>query len=301
MSPSADKPRVALSVSSFGETGDPRAYSMLEDAAEIVPNPHGRKLSEDEVAALLADVVGVIAGTEPLTARVMEAAPDLRVISRVGVGMDNVDLGAARERGIAVVNTPDAVTDAAAELALGGMLAVKRRLGEMDREMRAGRWTRRMGGLMRGKTVGIVGYGRIGHRVAELLAPFEGEVLVHDPAHSGSIPLSELLERADVVTLHAAAGEEILGAAEIARMKEGAVLVNAARGGLVDEAALEAALREERLAGAFLDVFASEPYDGPLTELENVIVTPHAGSYAREARIAMENEAVEKLLEALGT
>jgi D-3-phosphoglycerate dehydrogenase len=307
MSSSADgeqKARVALSVSSFGAAGPEPLDELRSAGVEILENPHGRKLSEDEVAELVREADGVIAGTEPLTEAVMEQATRLRVISRVGVGMDNVDLAAAERRGIAVCNTPDAVTDAAAELALGGMLSTLRHLNEMDAELRAGRWTRKMGALLRGKTVGIVGLGRVGRRVGALLQPFEVRLLGHDIVQvdgwaGEQVSLGELLAEADVVTLHVSGGGRLLGQNELAAMKPGAVLVNAARGGLVDEDALHEALSEGRLAGAYLDVFESEPYEGPLRELPNVLLTPHAGSYAREARALMEQEAVRNLLERL--
>jgi D-3-phosphoglycerate dehydrogenase / 2-oxoglutarate reductase len=307
MSSSAEggsRARVALSVSSFGAAGPEPLDELRSAGVEILENPHGRKLSEDEVVELVREADGVIAGTEPLTEAVFEQCTRLRVISRVGVGMDNVDLAAAERRGIAVCNTPDAVTDAAAELALGGMLAALRHLSEMDAELRAGRWTRKMGSLLRGKTVGIVGLGRVGHRVAALLAPFEPRLLGHDVVQvdgfaGEQVSLDELLSQSDVVTLHVSGGGTLIGPGELAAMKPGAVLVNAARGGLVDEAALHEALSEGRLGGAYLDVFAKEPYEGPLTELPNVLLTPHAGSYAREARALMEQEAVRNLLEKL--
>jgi D-3-phosphoglycerate dehydrogenase len=162
-----------------------------------------------------------------------------------------------------------------------------------------------MGTLLRGKTVGIVGTGRIGSRVAELLRPFEPRLLGFDPAADAErvraagielVGLDTLLAESDVVTLHAAARGTLLGAEELSRMKPGAVLVNAARGNLVDEQALHAALAGGRLGGAFVDVFAKEPYDGPLRELDNAVLTPHAGSFAREARALMETEAVDNLL-----
>jgi D-3-phosphoglycerate dehydrogenase / 2-oxoglutarate reductase len=307
MSSSAEgesKARVALSVSSFGAAGPEPLDELRAAGVEVLENPHGRKLSEDEVAELAREADGVIAGTEPLTEAVMEQCTRLRVISRVGVGMDNVDLAAAERRGIAVCNTPDAVTDAAAELALGGMLSALRHLHEMDAELRAGRWTRKMGALLRGKTVGIVGLGRVGRRVGALLAPFEVRLLGHDVAQvegwAGElVSLSELLAQADVVTLHASGAGPLLGQTELETMKPGAVLVNAARGGLVDEDALYEALASGHLGGAYVDVFESEPYEGRLRELPNVLLTPHAGSYAVEARALMEQEAVRNLLERL--
>ena len=300
-----DQLTVVLSVSSFAQA-DPRPLEVLrESGVRVVENPHGRKLKEDEVSQLLADADGVIAGTEPLNANVLGRAERLKAISRVGVGLDNVDLAAAEQRGIRVFNTPDAVTDAAAELAVAGLLGVLRHLQWMDAEMRAGRWSRKMGSLLRGKTVGVVGTGRVGRRVAALLAGFEPRLLAHDlhpdegwASETGAeyVDLDRLVAESDVVTLHASGSEVVLGAEQIAAMKPGAVVVNAARGGLVDEAALEQALRDGRLGGAFLDTFASEPYEGPLNELDSVLLTPHAGSYAKEARLMMEMEAVENLL-----
>ena len=296
-------------MSSFGVAGPEPLEALRSAGVEVVENPHGRKLKEDEVADLVRDVDGVIAGTEPLTAAVLEQAGRLRVISRVGVGMDNVDLAAAERRNIAVCNTPGAVTDAAAELALGGILSVLRHLHEMDAEMRAGRWTRKMGSLLRGKTVGIVGLGRIGRRMVQLLTPFEPRLLAHDvvPPEEWAaghgvelVDLPDLLAPADVVTLHVSGGRQLIGADELATMKPSAVLVNAARGGLVDETAIRDALTSGALAGAHIDVYGQEPYEGPLLEVPNALLTPHAGSYAQEARVLMEREAVSNLLERLG-
>jgi D-3-phosphoglycerate dehydrogenase len=299
---------VAIGVSTFG-AADPAPRELLAAAgARLVENPHGRTLHEDEVAELIAEADALIAGTEPLTARVLEGAPRLRAVSRVGVGTDNVDLAAAARLGIAVFNTPDAVTQAAAELTLGGMLCVLRHVHEMDAELRQGRWTRRMGRLLSGKTVGIVGLGRIGKRMAALLGPFGVELLGYDifpdtawaAEHGGELtPFERLLARADVVTIHTSKSPDVgpmFGREQLALMKPGAVLVDTARGEVLDEEALAEALRDGRLGGAYLDVFHHEPYDGPLRELPTVLLTPHAGSYAEEARRRMETEAVEQLL-----
>ena len=303
MSASADL-TVALSVSSFADA-DAAPLERLRGAANVLDNPHGRKLDEAEVAELISEADGVIAGTEPLTAGVLENASRLRAISRVGVGLDSVDLDAARRLGIEVFNTPDAVTDAAAELAVAGILALGRHLHRMDAAIRAGNWDRMMGSLMIGKTVGVVGLGRVGRRVAALLGAFGTKLIAYDvvpddgwAAEHGveRVELGELLPRAEVVTLHASGADRLLGATELAALPDGAIVANAARGGLVDEQALHAELASGRLGGAYLDVFEQEPYDGPLRELDNVLLTAHAGSYAREARALMEAQAVENLL-----
>jgi D-3-phosphoglycerate dehydrogenase len=300
--------RILVSTSSFGK-GDPRPLALLEaGGAEIVLNPHGRTLTETEAAALLVGIDGLIAGTEPLTRAVIDGAERLRGIVRVGVGMENVDLEAAERRGIPVLATPDAVTDSVAELTVGGLLATLRHIHLMDAELRAGRWTKIMGGLLGGRTVGIVGLGRVGRRVAELLGPFGVRLVATDLAPDAGwaqrhgvalLDMPTLLAEADVVTLHVSGRSEVLGAAELAALRPGAVIVNTSRGSVIDEGALVAGLESGAIAGAYLDVFGVEPYSGPLAALPGVLITPHVGSYAREARARMELEAATLLLEAL--
>ncbi len=302
---------IAISTSSFGRVSDRPLAALTNAGYEYRLNPHGRTLSEDEARAHLNGVVGLVAGTEKLTEAVLASAPDLRVVSRVGAGLDSVDLAAAERLGIRVFNTPTAHIDAVAELTLGGILAGRRHMAATDRRLRAGTWKKPMGGLLRGKCVGVVGLGRVGKAVVDLLAPFDVEVLAFDPVPDEDfardrgvtyVELPELLRRSDIVTLHvpfSAAVRNLIGADEIALLKPTAMLVNTARGGLVDEAALVEFLRANEAAFAYLDCFASEPYSGPLTELDNTLLTAHIGSYAREGRERMEAEAVENLLSAL--
>jgi D-3-phosphoglycerate dehydrogenase len=300
-------PIVAWSTSSFGvESREP--LDRLERAGFAVrSNPHGRALNADEAKAHLDGIVGLVAGTEKLTAELLRGAPALKVISRVGVGIDNVDLGAAKELGIAVHNTPEAHVDAVAELTLGGLLAALRAIPRSEASIRAGKFEKPIGRLLRGKTVGLVGYGRVARALASLLRAFDCTILAYDVAHSDAsaryVGLDELLAQADVVSLHlpyAKSAHHLIGAAQLAAMKPDAVLVNTARGGLVDEAALVAHLEQHKKAAAYLDCFEKEPYTGPLAALPNVVLTAHIGSYAREARVRMEVEAVDNLLRALG-
>ena len=301
--------KIALTTSSFAQFSD-EPVRLLKDAGHTpVLNPHGRKLTEDETIELVKGCVGVVAGTEPLTRRVLEAlGPDLKVVSRCGVGMDNVDQDAARELGIAVRNTPLGPTLAVVELTLGLVLNLLRETGRMDRELRAGTWKKRMGFNLKGKKLGVVGFGRIGRAVAEGFAPHGVDIAFYDPFVEASdgftkMDLPELLKWADIATLHCSKPKEggyLLGREELAGMKDGAWLVNCARGGLVDEAALFHGLESGKLAGAAVDVFESEPYTGPLTGLDNVVLTPHIGSYAREGRIQMEIDSVKNLLDVIG-
>lgn len=271
-------------------------------ANEVLGNPHGRKLTEDELIALIEEHQpdAVIAGVEPFTAKAMDAGKNLRIIARVGVGMDSVDLEAAKARNIKVVNTPDAVTAPVAELTLGLMLSMMRRIHQSDRLIRTGAWERPKGNLLAEKTVGLIGLGRIGRYVADLCHAFKAHVLYFDPyvkeATYTPATLDELFSKSDVVSLHIPYSSEnhhIVGADQLARMKEGSYLVNASRGGLVDEQALFEALTSGKLSGAALDCFEEEPYTGPLTQLDKVVLTGHIGSYAIEGRELMEKQAFE--------
>jgi len=302
------KPEILISTSSFGHINR-QPLEMLESfGAAYRLNPFGRTLKPEETMALLEGVDGLIAGTELLDRNVLSCAPNLKVISRCGTGLDNVDLEAAAKFGIRIYNTPEALADGVSELALAGILNVLRRVSYADRLIRQGQWEKPMGRLLRGKTVGIVGLGRIGKALVKLLQPFLVTVLAHDPvqdeafAHQYGVqycPLDVLLAQADIVTLHLTYSSEcyhLLDRSRLAAMKPGAILVNCARGGLVDEQALYEFLKAGKLAGAYLDVFEQEPYRGPFTELANVILTSHIGSYAAECRLRMEVEAVGNLL-----
>lgn len=300
---------LVISTSSFDIDNNPPLQQLLRQGFQIVTNPHKRKLTEDEIIELLKDgAVGLIAGIEPLTARVLQAASKLKVISRCGAGLDSVDLTAAQQHSIAVLNTPEAPAQAVAELTMGFILSLLRQIGSIDRAVRNGEWPRTQGRLLAAQTVGIVGLGHIGRRVARLCRAFEATVIAHDP-HATQVPegvtlvpLEQLLSSADIVTLHlpySAATHHLLDAKAFAAMKPEAIVVNAARGGLVDEDALADALTSGKVSAAALDVFEQEPYQGALLALNNVTVTSHVGSLARESRQRMEIEAAENLLQGL--
>ncbi|MDR0466458.1 MAG: phosphoglycerate dehydrogenase [Deltaproteobacteria bacterium] len=298
--------KVAVTTSSFARYGDEPLVLLRQNGVFCVYNESGRSLTEDEAIGLLQGCIGVIAGTERLSRRVLDACPDLRVISRCGTGMDGVDLEAAKEKGIAVRNSPDAPILAVAEITLSYALDMLRNVTRMDRELRAGTWKKRMGFLLEGKKVGIVGYGRIGRATAKLFAAFGARIAFADPvAEDAALPkmeLDALCAWAHIISLHCPApkdGGPVMSAERLARMWPGSWLINAARGGLVDEEALCRLLQSGHLAGAALDVFAREPYVGPLAELDNVILTPHIGSYAQESRVRQEVDTVKNLLEAL--
>ncbi len=255
-------------------------------------------LTPAELAARLSGVEGwIVRSATRATRELIQSADSLRVIGRAGSGVDNVDVAAASERGIVVLNVPGGNTLAVAELAFGFMLALARQIPRADQVTRGGAWEKNeFGGVeLQGKTLGILGYGRIGREVGTRARAFGMRVLAHDPLVTQSEPggaelvsMARRLGESDFLTIHAplAAGTQaLLGATEMAQMKSGARLVNCARGGIVDELALYEALESGHLGGAALDVFQLEPPGAhPLFSLPNVIATPHLGAATREAQ-----------------
>jgi len=294
---------ILITTSSFGlESSEP--LNLMQAAGfEYIINPYNRKLSEEELITLLSKHKPpyIIAGTETYNRSVLEnVKPFLKIISRCGVGIDGIDLEAAAEFGIKIKNTPDAPTRAVAELTIGLMLDVFRRISLIDRNIRNGKFDKFMGNLLFGKTIGIIGYGRIGKCVALYAEAFGCKIIFHDPDSLNSMPLDSLLQESDIVTLHCpllAQTKNVINEAALCKMKKTAILLNASRGGLVDENALIKILTEKRIAGAAMDCFEKEPYSGELIKFDNVVLTSHIGSYAKESRIKQEIDAVKNILE----
>ena len=298
--------KVFISTSSFAKDEDRPLDMLKESGLEVSLNPYGRKLSEDEIEGVLHDVDYLIAGTEPLTQRVLESAKRLKVISRCSTGLDNVDIKAADKLGIKVYNTPYGPTLSVAELTIGLIFDMLRRISKMDRDVRSGVWEKYTGNLLIEKKVGIIGFGKIGQKVAELLMPFGCEIVCYDIRKEDKelkikiASSDEILRTSDIISIHVSSKEQIIGREEFKKIKKGAWIINVSRGGVIDESELYKALKKGHLSGAALDVFEQEPYAGPLKELDNVILTPHIGSYAKEGRINMEIEAVKNVLNGAG-
>lgn len=298
--------KILIAPSSFAEADKTPMNRLIAAGYEVVDNPYKRKLTKKELLDLLDDdVEGLIAGLETLDKEILEKSR-IQVISRVGAGLSNVDLDAARDLGIRVFNTPDAPTNAVAELTIGAMLSLLRMISQMDRALHEGQWQKKIGVQLQSKTVAVIGFGRIGRRVAKLLSPFGVKILIVDPyvdesacAGYRKVALREALPEADVVTIHSSGHDCIIGEEEFAHMKKGAYLLNVARGGVISENALIKAIKNGTVAGAWLDTFEEEPYKGPLCSYQNVVLTPHVGSYTAECRLQMENEAVDNLLNSL--
>jgi phosphoglycerate dehydrogenase-like enzyme len=294
------------------DVDDPATGGLLREAGlrvELAPKRGARTAAQ--LAALMRDAEGAIVSTDPFERSVFDAAPKLRVIARVGVGTDSIDLRAATEAGVVVTTTPGANRETVADHAMAMILAAVRRIVEHDASVRRGEWNRTGAATpwdLHATTVGIVGYGGIGRAVARRLAGFGTRLLIADPALTVAgggevVPLDELLGRADVVSLHLPllpATRHIVGARELARMRPHAILVNTSRGGLVDEEALVAALHSGRLRGAALDVFSDEPHlPQPLRSLPNVVLTPHVGGLSDRSIVRMTRQATRDVLHVL--
>ncbi|NYT04916.1 MAG: hydroxyacid dehydrogenase [Methanomicrobiales archaeon] len=299
--------RVAIPIRNFN-AGSEAFRDLAGRCAVTYINTTGRRLDGEELAAAIADADGIIAGTEPYPASVLDRAPALKIISRVGVGIDSIDAACTGSRGIAVRTTPGPVTRAVAEHTLALILSALRNIPQYQHRLRTGNSEPVGGAMLSGKTVGIIGFGRIGRTVAGMLSALGCRILFFDPFLAGSAnggpwepaaSLDDLLGRADIVSIHASAAEggtPIMTGERFSRCKKGMILVNTARGSHIDEASLIAAIEDGTVAHACLDVFSHEPYQGPLLAFSQVIATPHVATFTRESRMLMEREAVDNII-----
>ncbi len=287
--------------------------AILRESAEVDDR---RGISAEELLQVVADYDAMIVrGRTKVTPAVFEAAKKLKVVGRAGVGVDNINLPAARDSGVIVVNSPLATTTAVAELTLGLMLALVREIPRADEAMKNGQWLKKefMGSELYEKNLGVIGYGRIGSGVGQRAAAFGMHILGYDPFLNseevrlrGAEPatLDELLARSDVITLHVPLTPEtkhILDAGAFAKMKQGVYIVCAARGNVIDEEALLAALNSGKVAGAGLDVFATEPPgQSELVQHKKVVVTPHVGAQTEEAQQRTAADIATEVLAGLG-
>ncbi len=303
--------KILIATSPFGAAGR-KPLDLLEQTGwDIVKNPKGRRLRAGEVEEMLEGVDGVIAGTEPYNADTLANTSGLKVIARVGIGLDSVDCAFCSGKGIAVTYTPDAPSQGVAELTVGQILNLVRGLHRTDRSVREKAWNRFMGRLLEELTIGVIGVGRIGQLVIKLLGPFGPKIIACDAepdlefgkAHSLEwADADTVFSTADLVTIHIPLNEKnrhFVGRREIALMKTGALLINTSRGGVADTEALTDAIVQGHLGGAALDVFEQEPYEGPLTQYDNVALSAHIGASARKSRYLMELGAAEDCIRVL--
>ncbi len=299
--------RILITTVPFGDKNDLPLRQLEENGIDYLINPLGRKLKEDELASMVSDVEVLIAGTEPITEKVMANAPRLKLISRVGIGLDSVDLLAAERRGIQVSYTPDAPAPAVAELTIGLMFSLMRSIHVANAQMHQGEWHRYFGRRLSDLTIGIVGAGRIGGRVLRHLSALGGSRLLVNDINSAveldsiaavaRVDKDTIYRESDIVSLHVpltVQTKNLVSREHLARMKPDAMIVNTARGGIINEDDLADVLGDGHLAGAAVDVFCEEPYRGRLASIERCLLTSHMGSMSIDCRTRMEIEATEE-------
>ncbi len=305
--------KILVTPTSFTKPQNDEARKLLEDFAdEVVFSELGRPLEPGEVKQMLAGVDGYIAGLDYITDEALENANALKVISRYGAGVDRVDLQAAKDKGIIVTNTPGTNAVAVCELAFALMLSLARAVPRLDGAVKNGQWPRNNGIELNGKTLGIVGFGAIGKNLAVRAKAFGMKVAAYDPYFDSEFAqkngvvkstLDEVIAGSDFISLHVPLNEHtkhMIGAAQIETMKQGAYIINTARGGLVDEAVAADALKAGKLGGIGLDAYEVEPVtDSPLLALDNVVMTPHTGAHTNEAISGMGMMSVKNLIDVM--
>lgn len=300
--------KVFVSTHPFSFTSPEPLRLLNYNGLEVRLNPFEHKISTDELAQEIKDSEILIAGTEKITEEVFKNAPNLKLISRVGIGLDGVDFNLCENYGVRVAYTPDAPTLAVAELCVGLILDLSRKITETDKNIRDGIWYRHMGMLLYGKKIGVLGMGRIGKSLIHLLSNFNVEFCVHDiEPHIAYgrlynvkfVSKEEVLKYCDIVSVNVPLKEDTINyisLKELSLMQEHSLLINTARGGIVNELDLFEALSNNVIAGSAIDVYEQEPYKGELTTLENCLLTCHMGASTIDSRTNMEVEAVQEVI-----
>jgi len=294
-----EKYKILITTYPFGECNIEPLNLLVSSGCEIVNNPLNRRLKSSDISNLIKNFDILIAGTEDYPIEVLENS-QVKAICRVGIGLDNVPLNYCKKKGISVTYTPDAPSQSVAELTIANILNLNRMILKSDRSVREGTWNRYLGYLLEEITIGIVGLGRIGSKVAHLLQPFNTQILATEIIDKSElqkqynikiVDKKTLFQQSDLITLHLPnnkANYHYINRETISWMKTGSFLINTSRGPLVDEDALYDALIQNHIGGAALDVFTTEPYEGKLIKLENLIFTAHMGASAQKSRYLME-------------
>jgi len=304
--------KILITPRSFASISKKPMEMLEEKGYEIIKNETGKPLNNKEISLLIEDVDGIIIGIDGLNAGVIKQAHNLKVISKYGVGVDNIDIEAATTQGILVTNTPKANIDAVADLTFALMLALARRIPEADRETKAGNWKKFIGISVWRKKLGVIGLGKIGRQVVKRARGFEMEILCYDIIQDEEfarqfdvryIDLETLLKESDYITIHTPlnnATKGMIGYKELEMINENAFLINTSRGGIIDEKALYNTLKNNKIKGAALDSYKEEPPEkSPLVELKNIIMTSHNGAYTKEAINNMGIQAAQNLIDVL--
>ena len=301
--------KVLITTIPFGNNNRLPLELLEKSNIEYQLNPFNKKITEEQLAEIISDFDAIIAGTEQITSKVLKCASQLKLISRVGIGLDGVDLLTAQKLGIKVSYTPDAPSPAVAELTIGLMLSMLRSIHISNSQMHRGIWYRYFGRRLGNVTIGIIGVGRIGKRVLKLLQGFEtAKILVNDISPSRElnselevrwVNKEEIYKEADIISLHLPLTQitkNMIRKEHLETMKPDAILINTSRGGIINEGDLYEFMKSGNLGGAAIDVFEKEPYEGPLKEIEHCLLTAHMGSMSVDCRTKMEIEATTEVV-----
>lgn len=304
-------PKILIAPTTFSLYDEKPIDLLKKNGYTLIKNEYGQKLSKTQLIDLCQNCIGVLAGTEIYSKDVINQLPALRVISRLGIGMDNIDLEMAKKKGIIINKTMTTPASSVAELALGVMIDLARKISISNYSLKKNEWKKEMGLLLEGKTLGIMGLGTIGKKLVELVKGFNFEILAFDKNRDNNYAkeykikycsIETLFNQSDIISIHLNLTDKtkyIINEKNIKLMKSNVILINTSRGEIIDENEIYKALLKNKIGALGMDVFSHEPYSGPLTKLDNVILTPHIGSYAKESRIQMEIEAVDNLIKAL--
>jgi len=304
--------KILVTPRSFVSASDKPMKLLTEKGYEIQSNDTGRPYKKEEMLNLVSDIDGIIIGIDELSAEIIEKANKLKVISKYGTGLDNIDINMATKKKITVTNTPAANVDAVADLTFGFILSLARRIPEADRKTKNGEWEKIIGKSVWEKTLGIIGLGKIGRQIVRRAQGFKMNILVYDIVKDEKfaqnydikyVNLKEILHKSDYITIHIPlndATRHMIDHKELELVKEDAFLINTSRGGIINEEALYNALKDKKLRGAALDVYVNEPPGKSLLmELDNIIMTPHIGAYTEEAIENMGIQAAQNLIDVL--
>lgn len=291
-----------LATSTFNKSKDKKLSQIIKSKFNPIYNPYNRKLTKKELNQLLINnkINYVIAGLENYDHSILKNT-NLKIISRLGSGLSNIDLKVAKSKKIKIFSTPEGPIQSVSELTLGMMITMMRDVITMNNQMHKNIWKRESGNLLFNKNILIIGYGRIGKNLKKLLKPFRTNVTIYDTnkkyhKNFNYKPLKKALPKADIITIHTNTDKEIIGKSEFKLLKKGVIICNTSRGSVINEREIIAYIKKKVIKKVWLDVFSKEPYSGNMSSYNNIIMTPHIGSYTEEARKKMEIKAIENIL-----
>ena len=301
------KRNILIAASPFCELSKTPLQLLKKNNFSFIKNNFKRRLKTDEIIKMGRNVHGIIAGLETYNYQVLKSLIKIKSISRVGVGIDNIDQNYAKKNKIKILNTPKVVVEPVAQLTIGMLLNLSRKIDIMNNAMKKKSWKKIYGNDITHKKIGIIGVGQIGKRVAEILSTFDVQLLLNDikknikwarKKNFRYVSLKNLVKNSDIILIHASnkMNKEILKKNDIKKMKKGVILINCSRGKLINEKTLEYGLKSKKISGLGLDVFNKEPYSGNLSKYNNVILTPHIATFTKETRMQMELEATNNLI-----